>query len=337
MAIGQTLADILGGLVAINKGDPSGAQAFTGQGRADLAQQRGNTRTQQDLMSQVLQQAKTDPKINAFLQQQMAPYLQNQSTQAGTEHVQAQTRDVLPAQVANYQASTQNTQGRTALQQPEFDLQKQHVNAQTAEMGAQTAATNYNLGQNQNLDRLASFSGFPNWAAMTQFMQMNMRGKEMAQQAKMHEQQTAADIYSHTYADASGNESPVQKAARERAGIVTPVGPDPMAQQRAALLQEIQAMRGEKKQPKQSTPAQPQQQGGSWLGTLQKSASNIPQQAPPPPPNVPEAPPESFLGYLMNSASNRPDRGQTQPTPESTGMTLQQIQTMIQQLLQQQQ
>jgi hypothetical protein len=141
MAVGQTLADILGGLVAINRGDASGAQAFTRQGRADLAQQRQNQRAQQGMMAEVLQKAQQDPQYNAMLQQALAPFLQNEATRAGTAQTQRQTNALIPAQVGSLQANTENTRGQTTLQKPEFRQRERLVDAQVGNLGASTEYT----------------------------------------------------------------------------------------------------------------------------------------------------------------------------------------------------
>jgi hypothetical protein len=267
MAVGQTLADILGGLVAINRGDASGAQAFTKQGRADLAQQRQNSRSQQGMMAEVLQKAQQDPQYNAMLQAALQPFLQNEATRAGTAQSKAQTEQVIPAQVENYRANTLQTKEQTGLMKPEFNTRLMLANAQAGNLGAstqatqqQTAKSKYDQAQQFALDLMANQIGLPNWQAATDLMNQTFREKQLSQQGDLGQKQIAAGMFGQMLPNyQTGGVSADQRNVAQQAGVNLPEPqPDP---RQAAMAQELQAAMqrmGQKKQRPQSKQGQRQ-------------------------------------------------------------------------------
>lgn len=295
MAVGQTLADILGGLVAINRGDPSGAQAFTKQGRADLAQQRGNQRGQQDILGQVLQKAQSDPKFNAMLQQAMQPYLANEQMRAQTAGQQSQNvrsdnvnqffgkyggspesanfglqKGMNEAQIGQLGANTRQTDLQTDLMVPEFQTRMALNNAQIGNIGANTertqGATNKEyldyVTQFQN-ELSANMAGFPSYDASQVAAKQTLAQKQLALQEKQGNQQAASGIFDRLLPDyQTGGLSSDQRFAAGQAGVNFP--PDQEAARRQQLAQQamgaIRDMRGEKQTRSQRKASEPQAQ-----------------------------------------------------------------------------
>lgn len=268
MPIGQAIIDQLSGLGKASRGDYSGLQAYTKQGRADLAQQREGQRLDQEVLNNALRKAAVDPEANYRLQQFLAHGLANKATVAGTEHVKEQTAGLKTQNVAaerqnaffqKYGGSPQTAEfgQRQQLQ----DVQVPGIEAQTAQTKQATGASIVEQARKAATEKMWTDMGFPSAEAGQQLLTHGYKTTELAQQARAHTQATGAQIFGHLQPDIkTGQPGEAQRAVAEQSGFTIP--PDAEAAQRKAIADAEMQRVAQSRQPK----VQPAQQPHQGLG-----------------------------------------------------------------------